>query len=630
MSLGLRFGILAAALLAAAGLAQEARAATLVVDPVEGPYLDISSALRAASPGDEIVVAPGTYAGPVDLAYDDPSLGEGAGAFPVPPVALRSRDGAAATAIDAGGADFVVRLQPGCVLDGFTLVGSGDGVRVIGEAEEGEVTEIVHNEVEVTGAYGVRALGDGAVRVVANAIRGPSTAGVSARGEAEVLANLITGVDGAAVELADGAGAARNNQICHCGTGVRAEEGFTGEIVNNGIVFADVGADIRAGAAPASVRMNVVAWSEAGIRCDGAAPSAFGYNDFWELAGQASCAPAETDLAEDPAFVSIQAEAGTCGGLDMRLMPRSRLIDAGDPDVGDPDGTRADVGAFGGPDAALWDLDGDGSPWGQDCDDRERRAHPGAAEACEDGVDNDCDGWPDDPGTECFVDDEGLYCGAAGRAGPGGLALALALAGLALRRLRRRAGTSGLGGALPLALLLLLASPAEARQAEPPAQAAASARSAPVPQSGAHGAARAPRFALSVRGGYFRLGLSSFGGADVAAWGTLGRLPIQAGGGFLAAWRRDDAGRLRWVPLGRAGVGVGLDRGPVVPVVRGVVLLGAWDPERTRPSVGGGGELVVQIRRDLSRPPAIEVGGVAGVMDGKLVFFGTGGLALLF
>jgi hypothetical protein len=63
------------------------------------------------------------------------------------------------------------------------------------------------------------------------------------------------------------------------------------------------------------------------------------------------------------------------------------------PTVADPD--QADLDGDGAGDACDEDIDGDGSPNGEDCLPEQAAFHPGAVEAC-DGVDQNCDGAPDD------------------------------------------------------------------------------------------------------------------------------------------------------------------------------------------------------------------------------------------
>jgi hypothetical protein len=99
---------------------------------------------------------------------------------------------------------------------------------------------------------------------------------------------------------------------------------------------------------------------------------------------------------------------------DDRLYPTlsSPLIDAGDPSVLDGDGTRSDIGAFGGPrfdGAFLADADGDQvRAVDGDCDDGDPGRHPGREELPADGVDQDCDGVE-----RCWLDlDADSYGGA--------------------------------------------------------------------------------------------------------------------------------------------------------------------------------------------------------------------------
>jgi len=51
---------------------------------------------------------------------------------------------------------------------------------------------------------------------------------------------------------------------------------------------------------------------------------------------------------------------------DFHLSTDSLLVDAGSPTMVDPDGSRSDIGAYGGPEADGWDRDNDGYPeWWQ-------------------------------------------------------------------------------------------------------------------------------------------------------------------------------------------------------------------------------------------------------------------------
>lgn len=143
---------------------------------------------------------------------------------------------------------------------------------------------------------------------------------------------------------------------------------------------------------------NLVAWTGAGAGLSGNSTAAddawLVYDGWWQNsdadlgAGFASLALDDTHVHADPALAS-DAETASCGDA---LWPAegSPLLDAGDPDRLDADGSRSDIGAFGGDDPMPADRDGDGYDTDTDCDDADAATHPGATEVAGDGVDNDC------------------------------------------------------------------------------------------------------------------------------------------------------------------------------------------------------------------------------------------------
>lgn len=131
-----------------------------------------------------------------------------------------------------------------------------------------------------------------------------------------------------------------------------------------------------------------------------------GYNLFFEVSTFIDDAGADGTLAEsdlvglDPLLSDTRytAEALDCDARPT-LFIGSPAIDAGDPAIADAhDGSRSDIGAYGGEFSALEDADADGSFAGQDCDDNDPARTPGIPEIWYNGVDDDCD-----PGT---VDDD--------------------------------------------------------------------------------------------------------------------------------------------------------------------------------------------------------------------------------
>ena len=130
-------------------------------------------------------------------------------------------------------------------------------------------------------------------------------------------------------------------------------------------------------AADTSVRFD--AWGDNG--------EVHGAGYFWVELGT------DGHVSGDPAFVAYSPGAD-CSTHDLHPRAGSVLVDAGAPDAVDRDGSRADIGAWGGEGAPLQDADGDGVDSDTDCLDGDPSVHPAAEEVC-DGVDNNCDGTVD-------------------------------------------------------------------------------------------------------------------------------------------------------------------------------------------------------------------------------------------
>ena len=115
------------------------------------------------------------------------------------------------------------------------------------------------------------------------------------------------------------------------------------------------------------------------------------WNNGTDFAGIPSPVGADGNVSADPEF--LDASTNNPFAWDLHLAGPSPLVDAGDPTVLDPDGSVSDIGAYGGPSADGWDLDGDeyfewwqpgiydfgvypGQGW--DCDDSDAMVYPGS------------------------------------------------------------------------------------------------------------------------------------------------------------------------------------------------------------------------------------------------------------
>ena len=100
-------------------------------------------------------------------------------------------------------------------------------------------------------------------------------------------------------------------------------------------------------------------------------------------------------LTKDPQYTGFSDDGNPNNNI-LFLGSSSPCRDKGDPSISDTDGSRSDMGAFGGPEASDKDSDGDGyKPSDGDCDESDASVYPGAPETWYDGIDSDCAGDDD-------------------------------------------------------------------------------------------------------------------------------------------------------------------------------------------------------------------------------------------
>ncbi len=146
-----------------------------------------------------------------------------------------------------------------------------------------------------------------------------------------------------------------------------------GEINNNTIVAnsaLESGGGIVMFAGEVTAKNNIIAFNEApngaNVVVNTNAPEGnlvSSYNLFYLESGLNGCVgmtPESTDLVDDPQFVNGPLDLVATDD-DYRLQADSPAVDTGDPDeeYNDPDDSRADIGAFGGPrggDFAYWSM----------------------------------------------------------------------------------------------------------------------------------------------------------------------------------------------------------------------------------------------------------------------------------
>ena len=119
--------------------------------------------------------------------------------------------------------------------------------------------------------------------------------------------------------------------------------------LQNNYVTGNLVTGITVGPAPNVVKHNVVTGTNTGIIKYSTEPNPLiQYNNVWNAntINYSNFTPDSTNLSVDPMIVN---EDTTQGELDFHLQKYSPLIDAGDPNILDRDGSRSDIGLYGGP-----------------------------------------------------------------------------------------------------------------------------------------------------------------------------------------------------------------------------------------------------------------------------------------
>ena len=439
-------------------LAQPALAVDRFVGP-DDPYATLAEALGAALDGDTIFLRPGLHLGSVVVDVDVTILGLGGAAGTI----VQSAGGAALVVapevvlgledltLDARKRGRGLEAHPGSVLAAtrVSIVGgaaaSGAGMLIDGSVVTlsdvvlaGNVAEGLGGAVHVTGGGELTAV-DG--RWVSNqALSGGGLALESGRASLSELTldrNDATDEGGAIWSLdaltLTNASLCANDAALRGGAlaaidGVSAVEATA--FVDNigGAVWADGSAtlsnvtvvgtlgDAVSGLGDVSIANSIVAFTDGTGVVSGRSTFTLFYDNTLDTDGPLDI----TNLTGlDPDFLRYSPD-GLCADV-LVPAPLGPAIDAGDLGVLDPDGSRSDLGATGGPlsvDAHWLDGDGDGAPWLTDCDDTSLDRTPDATEVAGDGIDQDCDTrercWldldGDGYGAEESVDVAGVDC----------------------------------------------------------------------------------------------------------------------------------------------------------------------------------------------------------------------------
>ncbi len=287
-------GVAVAWMVLAATLAYVPAASASVVVQINVPadVATIQGAIDIASPGDTVVVAPGTFHERID--------------FKGKAIEVRSSAGPSSTTIDGDELSEVVRFHTGegrgSILRGFTITGGvryysifGAGVQIVKASPTIVGNVVTGNHVDGSAGGGIGAY-QGSALIQNNHVFGNSSSphgvagGIAADGTAEILGNLIEG------NLAGGGG----------GVLIADEVVLANNIIRNNRAMTYHGGGVSIAGGSSRVVQNLITGNTADIRGGGI---------FWSETG-----PTDSPVAANNTVVGNQAPdgsamAGESGGM---------------------------------------------------------------------------------------------------------------------------------------------------------------------------------------------------------------------------------------------------------------------------------------------------------------------------
>jgi parallel beta-helix repeat protein len=252
--------------------------------------------------------------------------------------------------IDAASAGDIVLVAPGVYYEEITLKanvivkGAGEGISIIdGGGDQGDVVTAVGNDItDDTKLQGFTVTG-----AIYSGMPGGGGIFCNSGASPEIRNNRVEG-NSTGIATWNGANPYIHNNVVIDNTYTGVSISSDPDVINNTIANNSTGIYDSGGYQPIIMNNVVTGNSNRGIGCvNSGVPTDLSYNDVWNN-GQNyyNCSPGPGDISADPLYVDEP-------NGDFHLLPGSPCIDSGNPlpQYNDPDGSRNDMGAYGGPGA---------------------------------------------------------------------------------------------------------------------------------------------------------------------------------------------------------------------------------------------------------------------------------------